>query len=110
MKRVFIVSKHPLFGKGVESLLAQRGCVAIVGLEQDGETALRCVQELRADVVIVDCDSRDTAVCALITRMLALAPPVKVLGVGLHDNTLYIFRREEKTVATVEDLLDAIES
>ena len=110
MKRVFIVSKHPLFGQGVENLLAQRGRVAIVGHEQDSEAALRCIQVLQADVVIVDCDSKDTALCALITRMLALAPPVKVLGVGLHDNTLYIFRREEKTVGTVEDLFDAIES
>lgn len=110
MRRVFIVSNHPLFGTGVEKLLAQPGRIAIVGHEQDSETALRCIQDLQADVVIVDCDNKEMSYCALITRILAVVPPVRVLGVNLHDNRLYVFRRDERIVGTVEDLLDAIEA
>ncbi len=109
-KRVFIVSRHPLFSQGVEDLLKQRGGLVLLGHEQDGDAALACIQALAADVVIIDCDSRHTEFCALITRMLALAPPVRVIGVSLQNNALYIFRREEKVVATVDDLLAAIES
>ncbi len=109
MKRVFIVSRHPLFSQGVEDLLMQQGRFTILGHEQDGAAALSCIQALQADVVIVDCDQQDTSFCALITRVLDLVPPVRIVGLGLQDNRLYVFRREEKIVGRVEDLIAAVD-
>jgi DNA-binding NarL/FixJ family response regulator len=56
MMCVLIVSSHPLFGQGVESLLRQEAGVEIVGRETDVDYAIERIKELQPDVIILGND------------------------------------------------------
>ena len=109
MKRVFILSSHPLFGQGVESLLRQETGLDVVGRETDADKAIERVKELRPDVVIVDsgypaCDPTPAAI-----RILGEGLGTKVIGLSLQDNKMFIYRGEQRVVKEVKDLVEAIE-
>jgi len=46
MKHVFVLSSHPLFGQGVESLLRQEKGLEIVGRETDVDKAIECTRRM----------------------------------------------------------------
>ena len=54
MKRIFMLSSHPLFSQGVESLLRRETGLEIVGRETDVDKAMERIKELRPNVVILD--------------------------------------------------------
>jgi hypothetical protein len=108
MKRIFMISSHPLFGEGVEALLRQLGGIEVVGREADIDSAIAHIKELRPEVVIVDdgcpaCDAR-----IIVMRVLREQPGTKVVGLNLKDNTLCIYREEQRIAHGVEDLKSAI--
>ena len=109
MKRIFILSSHPLFGRGVESLLRQETGLEIVGRETDVDKAIERIEELQPDVVIVD--SADPAGDSTLVALHILREGVgtKVIGLNLQDNTIGIYRGEQRVVKGVKDLVEAIE-
>jgi DNA-binding NarL/FixJ family response regulator len=109
MRRVFILSCHPLFGQGVESLLRREAGLEIVGQETDLDQAVERIKEIRPDVVILDCaePARDPTLAVM--RILREGLGTKVIGLNLQNNTLYIYRGEQRLVKEVKDLIEAIE-
>jgi two-component system response regulator DevR len=110
MKRVFLLSSHPLFGPGVESLLRQETGLDIVGRETDVEKAIERIRELRPDVVIVDCAEPACDAISVLMRIWREGLETKVLGLNLQDNTLCVYRGEQRIVKEVKDLVEAVES
>jgi chemotaxis response regulator CheB len=109
MRRVFILSFHPLFGQGVESLLRREARLEIVGQETDADKALERLKEIRPDVVILDCAETACDPTPAVMRILREGLGTKVIGLNLQDNTLYIYRGEQRLVKEVKDLIEAIE-
>jgi DNA-binding NarL/FixJ family response regulator len=109
MRHVFIISSHPLFGQGVESLLRQEAGLEIVGRETDVDKAAEHIQELRPDVVILDCGDPACDPTPTVMRILREGLGTKVIGLNLQDNTLCIYRGEQRVVKEVKDLVEAIE-
>jgi len=109
MRRVFILSCHPLFGQGVESLLRQEARLEIVGQETDVDQAVERIKEIRPDVVILDCAEPARDPTLVVMRILREGLGTKVIGLNLQDNTLYIYRGEQRLVKEVKDLIEAIE-
>ena len=110
MKRIFMLSSHPLFSQGVESLLCQEVGLEIVGREMDVEKGLERIKQLRPDVVIVDSNDLDVDLTPGVMRILRERVGTKVIGLNLQDNIVYIYRGEQRIVRAVEDLLEAIEA
>lgn len=52
--RLVIVDDHPLFRKGVIGVLSGEPGLQVVGEAQDGHEALRLVEELEPDIVLID--------------------------------------------------------
>jgi DNA-binding NarL/FixJ family response regulator len=52
--RVLIADDHRLFAEALEAILGGDGRFAVVGQAGDGEEAVRLVQELEPDVVLMD--------------------------------------------------------
>jgi DNA-binding NarL/FixJ family response regulator len=52
--RVFIVDDHPIFAEVLAQLLNQSGDFTVVGMANDGETALKRLQGLAVDIIILD--------------------------------------------------------
>lgn len=78
MTSVLIVDDHPSFRASARALLQAEG-FDVVGEAADGAEALRAVEELHPDVVLLDVQLPDTDgfdVAARLTRMNARAPAV----------------------------------
>jgi DNA-binding NarL/FixJ family response regulator len=110
MRRVFILSSHALFSHGVESLLRQEPGLEIVGWETDVDRAIERIQELRPDVVIFDNNDLEVDFRLVVMRILKEGLGTKVIGLNLGDNTICIYRGEQRVLKEVKDLVEAIEA
>jgi DNA-binding NarL/FixJ family response regulator len=110
MKRIFMLSGHPLFSQGVESLLCGEAGLEIVGREMDLEKGLERIRELRPDVVIVDDGDPTHDPMSAVMRILRERLGTKVIGLNLQDNMVCVYRGEQRMARGVEDLLEAIEA
>jgi DNA-binding NarL/FixJ family response regulator len=110
MKRIFMLSRHPLFSEGVESLLCGEAGLEIVGRETDLEKGLGRIRELRPDVVIVDNGDPMHDPLAAVMRILRESLGTRVIGLNLQDNMVCTYRGEQRIARGVEDLLEAIEA
>jgi DNA-binding NarL/FixJ family response regulator len=52
--RVFLVDDHPVVRTGLNTMLQQHSEVVVVGEAGDGETALKLLDQIAADVVLLD--------------------------------------------------------
>ena len=109
MKRVFMLSTHPLFSRGVESLLRQETGREIVGWETDVDKAIERIKELRPDVVILESSDPAGEPTPAVMRILREGLGIKLVGLNLKDNTLCIYCCERRAVKSIEDLVEAIE-
>ena len=109
MRRVFILSSHPLFSHGVENLLRRESRLEIVGREADVDKAMERIKELQPDVVIVDSGDPACGLTPAVMRILREGVGTKVIGLNLQDNTICIYRGEQRVVKEVKDLVKAIE-
>jgi DNA-binding NarL/FixJ family response regulator len=109
MKRIFMLSSHPLFSQGVESLLRRETGLEIVGREADADQALERIKELRPDVVVLDsADLRDPM--PVVMRIFREGVGAKVISLNLKDDTMHVYRGEQRVVKQVEDLVKVIKA
>lgn len=104
--RIFVVSSQSMFGRGIESLLREETTLDIVGQETDINRAIERIGRLRPDVVIVDHDESDLE----IAHILRVSPNIKVIGLSLQNNNLYVYQARQRITRSVEDLLQAMTS
>ena len=88
MIRVLVVDDHPLFRDGLTGLLSTVADVEVVGTAGDGDTAVRLVQELAPDVVLMDLNLPGTPGLEATRRIVASTPACHVLVLTmLADDT-----------------------
>jgi DNA-binding NarL/FixJ family response regulator len=109
MKRVIILLSHPLFGRGVESLLRRETGLEIVGRETDADKVVERIAEFRPDVAIVDSADPACDPMPVVMRILREGVVTKVIGLNLQDNTMCVYHGEQRVVREVQDLVEAIE-
>lgn len=110
MKRVFILSNHPLFGKGIESLLRWEEGLTIVGHEINPDRAMEQIRTLQPDVVIVDCNDAEAARALTVMRPFKQGARPCVIGLNLNDNTISIYHGEQRPIQDVRDLIAAVQN
>ena len=108
--RVLIIASNPLFSQGVESLLRQESRLEVMGREADVDKAMKRIKELKPDVVIVDSGDPACGPTPAVMRILREGVEVKVIGLNLQNNTICIYRGEQRVVREVRDLVEAIEA
>jgi DNA-binding NarL/FixJ family response regulator len=108
MKRIFLLSSHPLFGQGVESLLRQETEFDIVGLETDIDRAVARIKRLRPDAVVVDSNETIPDPALVVMRILREGLETRVIGVNLWDNIVCVYQGQQRIVKEVQDLVQAI--
>ena len=109
MLRVFMLSNLPLFSQGVELLLCREPGVEIVGRENDVEQAIKRINELKPDVVILDNDLQAADPAPIAVRILEHTQ-TKVMGLSLQGNTVYIYQKEQRTAHSIADLIAAMKN
>jgi len=82
--RVLIVDDHPMVREGLRSMLGADG-IDVVGEAANAADAIRSVETLSPDVVLLDVGLPDADGLAALTAIKARAPRTSVLVVTMHD-------------------------
>ena len=106
VKRIFMLSSHPLFCEGIENLLRCDAELEFIGREADVNKGINRIKDLQPDVVILDNGSPgyDTLLASLILQRLV---GTEVIGLNLGENALY-YRGEQSTMWKPDDLRQVI--
>jgi len=110
MKRVYILSNHPLFGKCIETLLGKEAPIQIVGHQKDPDLAMEHIRALQPDVVIVDSNESEANRGKIIVQVMKEGLKTRVVGLSLRDNSALVCHGEQKTVEALDDFVGMIVS
>jgi DNA-binding NarL/FixJ family response regulator len=83
--RVLLADDHRIMRDGLALLLAREADMELVGLAEDGTTAVRLARELQPDVVVTDIAMPGMNGIEAVRRMRADDGDVKVLCLSVHD-------------------------
>lgn len=108
MLQIFIVSSYLMFSLGLENLLRQDKEIKILGQETDRERAIRKIEELQPDIVIVYADDSQIGSRSFIIEILRINPSIKVIGLSLQNNTFYIYQVKQGETSSVDDLFKTL--
>jgi len=86
MIRVFIVDDHPVVRNGLRALLNAQPDIVVVGEASEGEGALRQIEALRPDVVLLDCCLPGLEGPAVAAAIRERHPTVSVLALSAYDD------------------------
>lgn len=93
---VLLVDDHPIFTKGLHSLLAEEEDLRIVAEADDGQMALDLVRELSPDLVIMDISMPDMNGVEATTQIIRESPETKILALSIHREKHFV---EEMLIA-----------
>ncbi len=88
--RVLIVDDHPMVRRGLRSLLSSYPDICVVGEAGDGKEALRATSTLVPHVVLLDVQMAGANGIDIASRILNLAPQVKIIVLTAYDNEEYV--------------------
>ncbi|MEJ2529467.1 MAG: response regulator transcription factor [Gammaproteobacteria bacterium] len=92
-KKIFIVEDHQLFREGLKAMLARNAAYEVVGESADGHEALRHIQKIKPDLVLLDLTLpiiNGYSVLQEIRR--AFGPGIKVLVLSIHNTDQYVLQ------------------
>jgi len=104
--RVFILTTHPLLAESVETLLHERPGLEVIGVAGLGPEAFARIREATPDVVVVGAAGEQQT--SIVSQLFLEMPGIKVVGLNLDDNRIYIYYQQLKVGRQVEDLVEAI--
>jgi DNA-binding NarL/FixJ family response regulator len=84
--RVVVVDDHPVVRRGLTALVATLPGFAVVGEAADGESAVKEVQLVSPDVVIMDLAMPGVGGLEAVRRLRVAAPQVAVLVLTMHED------------------------
>ena len=93
----------------VGGLVVGAGATALVMPKAEPKPWLPAKWDYEADVVIVDSADPAGDPTPVVMRILREGVGTKVIGLNLQDNTMCVYRGEQRVVKGVKDLVEAIE-
>ncbi|MCW5555033.1 MAG: response regulator transcription factor [Verrucomicrobiae bacterium] len=115
--KILIVDDHPVVRKGLWSCLSSKPDLQIVGEACDGNEAIRKVQELQPDVVLMDVQMPQMDGLQVTEALRKATPKVKVLILSMQSNRESVLRIIKAGArgyvlkdAPTEELMRAIEA
>lgn len=87
--RIVLADDHPIMLEGLKALFERERDMEIVGLAHTGREAVRLVEKLVPDVVIMDVSMPDLNGIEATRKLLALDPAVKVIALTIHSDARY---------------------
>ncbi len=87
--RVLLADDHQVVRAGIRVLLEQSSDI-VVGEAGDGAAALRLVEELAPDVLLLDAEMSGQTGVEVARRLQAAGSPVRVLVLSAHDEGRYV--------------------
>ena len=109
MRRIFIISHHPLFGHGLQSLLNKQRNIEIVGQATTVDPVSDEITLLQPDVIIFDDDEpAQISTLILLYQILKEHAGIKIVGLSLQNNRFWVYEATHGVAYDVTDLLEVI--
>ena len=89
--RVLIADDHPLFRKGLRTLLNSMPETTVVGEATHGAAAVEMALALRPDVILMDLQMPEGGGLAAIRRLVQAWPEARILVVTLFEDDESVF-------------------
>ncbi len=90
MIRVVLTDDHPVVRSGIRQLLEKTSDIVVVGEASDGAEALRLVNELSPDVLLLDMEMPSETGVQVARQLHATRSPVRILALSAYDDEQYI--------------------
>lgn len=87
---VIIADDHKLLRSGIRSLIEKRTDMKVVAEAENGRKALKLVQKLSPDVVVMDVNMPDLNGIEATRQVLDNSPGVKILALSMHSDKDFI--------------------
>jgi DNA-binding NarL/FixJ family response regulator len=91
-RRVILVEDHPMFREQLSQLINKEGDMCVCGEADNIGDALKLLQSISADIVIVDLTLKGPSGLELLKDLKARQIDVPVLVLSMHDELLYAER------------------
>lgn len=88
--KVVIAEDYRILREGLKSLLNSRGDIDVVGEAGDGMEAIRCVERLHPDLLLLDLSMPKMSGLSVIKDLKSRYPETKILALTIHDSEDYI--------------------
>ncbi len=82
----------------------------LVGEETEVERAIERIKELAPEVVLLEQDALRSDPGPVVMRILEEMPSTKIVGLNLADNTIRVYRGEQRVPREIGDLLEVIKN
>ena len=90
--KVVLADDHTIVRKGLSSLLEGEECIEVIGEAEDGREAIKLVEKLRPDIVVMDIAMPGLNGLEATRRLKRLYPEIKVLILSMYANEEYVFQ------------------
>lgn len=87
---VLLVDDHPVVRAGIRNLLEKAADILVIGEASNGNEALRLVDELKPDVMLLDMEMPGLNGSDVAEQLQNAGAPVKILALSAHDDKQYI--------------------
>ncbi len=87
---VLLVDDHPVVRAGIRNLLEKTPDIRVVGEASTGNDALRLVEELAPDVILLDMELPGISGSEVAQKLRDSGSPVHILALSAHDDREYI--------------------
>ena len=88
--RIVIAEDHRILREGLKALLRSHEQFTVIGEAEDGLAAIRCVNELAPDLILLDLSMPRMDGLSAIREIKSMSPETKILLLTVHDSEDYI--------------------
>jgi DNA-binding NarL/FixJ family response regulator len=92
---ILIVDDHPMMRDGLTALISNRPDLSVCGEADDVTEALRLVDELKPDLVLIDISLKTGHGIDLISKIRERHPAMNMLVISMYDELIYAERALE---------------
>jgi DNA-binding NarL/FixJ family response regulator len=90
MIRVVLIDDHPVVRSGIRHLLEKTPDIVVVGETGEGSEAMRLIDELAPDVVLLDMEMPGQTGVEIARRLQAIGSRARILAISAYDDEHYI--------------------